>query len=330
MAASYPGAVKTYTDKVDGEDKYYAAHVNEAYAEIIAVETELFTKRIYIDSSANSMLIYIPCTKANTFMRYELYHSVRAYTGGTYENDDQWRIRNGQECTYAAGAFTESKEYTYINTGEWECAIQLATDNFVGGFHGYEKIDNGFMLVDGIYKALGATYSGWCKSLTLVQNSHIIRDGEEADTIANHSKHYEIDINGITIRQRVVWVGIETVYSNFMGMLPIRRTDDGTDLGIQITDSFFSDFDYVNYDVALISHGHNEHRAGVETARIWGDTSGVSAVMTVKTDEAKSGYFYCEETANYNKLYFAHTSDTYTTEANEVWENESYYKIDVV
>ncbi len=41
MAASYPGAVKTFTDKVQLVDLINAADVNDAYAEIEAIEIEL-------------------------------------------------------------------------------------------------------------------------------------------------------------------------------------------------------------------------------------------------------------------------------------------------
>jgi hypothetical protein len=41
MAASYPGAVKTYTDKTDNVDTVYADDVNALQDEVTAVETEL-------------------------------------------------------------------------------------------------------------------------------------------------------------------------------------------------------------------------------------------------------------------------------------------------
>ena len=37
----FPNGTKTWIDKIDNQDDIYAAHINEAYAEIIAVETEL-------------------------------------------------------------------------------------------------------------------------------------------------------------------------------------------------------------------------------------------------------------------------------------------------
>jgi len=44
MAATYPGGVKSFTPKVDDVDDVMAVDVNEAYEEIIAVETDLIAK----------------------------------------------------------------------------------------------------------------------------------------------------------------------------------------------------------------------------------------------------------------------------------------------
>lgn len=44
----YPGAVKTFTDKVDFVDDVMASTINEAYAEIIAIENEVNTHKAEI------------------------------------------------------------------------------------------------------------------------------------------------------------------------------------------------------------------------------------------------------------------------------------------
>jgi len=41
MAASFPTSIKTWTDVTDNVDTILAVHINDAYAEIIAVETVL-------------------------------------------------------------------------------------------------------------------------------------------------------------------------------------------------------------------------------------------------------------------------------------------------
>jgi len=45
--ASFPQNVKTWTDKQDNIDDVFAGDVNGAYAEIIAIETELLSNMPY-------------------------------------------------------------------------------------------------------------------------------------------------------------------------------------------------------------------------------------------------------------------------------------------
>jgi hypothetical protein len=43
MAASYPTSVKSWSDVVDNNDTIMANHINDAYEEIIAIETDLLS-----------------------------------------------------------------------------------------------------------------------------------------------------------------------------------------------------------------------------------------------------------------------------------------------
>ena len=287
---------------------------------------------IYIDAKADRVLFYIPTTKADTYLGYNFQHIIRPYVnGGLYQNDNQWRLIGITEFKVINGVFIANKAYQYIQNGEIECAISVSgTADFCGGFHGYELMENGYMLIDGIYKTLGTVYNGWCESLTLGQNSNILKQGTVSEQICHHSKYYEIDTNGIRIKQKVKWLQAISINSNYMGMLPIKRTSDDTVNGIQITDHFFSTYDNTIYDVTLVNHAHTEKRLNTKTARIWGNTSGVSALMTVTSREDKQGYFFCQDTASYNKLYFSYTKENYTTTLNELWENEIFLKVDVV
>jgi len=49
MAASYPNSVKSWTPVVDDVDTIDAAHMNEAYEEIIAIETELIENKLFLE-----------------------------------------------------------------------------------------------------------------------------------------------------------------------------------------------------------------------------------------------------------------------------------------
>lgn len=48
MAAVYPGGIKTWTDVADGTDDILDHHVNDLYAEVIAIETDLLASTGWI------------------------------------------------------------------------------------------------------------------------------------------------------------------------------------------------------------------------------------------------------------------------------------------
>lgn len=52
MAASFPTSAKTWTPVVDNVDDILAEHINEAYSEIIAIETNLIAQgSVYIQDT---------------------------------------------------------------------------------------------------------------------------------------------------------------------------------------------------------------------------------------------------------------------------------------
>lgn len=55
MAASYPTSVKTWTPVADNTDDVMAAHVNEAYEEILAVETDLLASKSDLADNLTTM-----------------------------------------------------------------------------------------------------------------------------------------------------------------------------------------------------------------------------------------------------------------------------------
>ena len=53
MSASYPTSIKTWTPVVDDTDKVLAAHINELYEEVIALETSVAGEVLNITSVGN-------------------------------------------------------------------------------------------------------------------------------------------------------------------------------------------------------------------------------------------------------------------------------------
>lgn len=77
MAASYPGAIKSFTQQVDLVDTIDAADVNEAYDEIEAIQTELGVNPPDVDDSVNAV-----AAAANLALRLDhIANILKAITG---------------------------------------------------------------------------------------------------------------------------------------------------------------------------------------------------------------------------------------------------------
>lgn len=110
MAASYPGAIKSFTQQTDGVDIVAAADVNSAYDEIEAVETELGT------DVAGSV----------TNLKTRLIQSIA--------NDGDLVFAAATELTIATGAITITQNWHTVD-GEGDANDTLTTIN--GGAEGF-------------------------------------------------------------------------------------------------------------------------------------------------------------------------------------------------
>ena len=68
MPASFPTTVKTWTNVVDGVDNILAAHINDAYAEIIAIENVVNLKATFKKSTGTFALGGTTCVVTDAFV----------------------------------------------------------------------------------------------------------------------------------------------------------------------------------------------------------------------------------------------------------------------
>jgi hypothetical protein len=123
-----------------------------------------------------------------------------------------------------------------------------------------------------------------------------------------------------------------------MTMFPIVRGNDSVS-ELQITDTFYADDDYVNYDVSTIVGASGNAwawRKDIEHAVIWSDISGVSAeVIMLKQPQIENigaRQFKVQDSAYYNKMYWsvcAVGGALYDARVNERFVTESLYKVNI-
>ena len=176
--------------------------------------------RLLLTVSKMSLAIYVKESMEadNKYIQFRFEHTQDVAT-----NSDLYRIKR-------AFAVKRTDEYAFeplfegapvIEAGELEMAIReyrgegVAVEDFIGGYHGDEILTDVVLKVDGIPVPLGETYILKGKTVEFTQISLLNRCGLPQEVVAEHTKEYFIDKNGIKLHQKVEWpdsVEIERAY----------------------------------------------------------------------------------------------------------------------
>lgn len=299
------------------------------------------TNSVYIETAPDSIQIFLSTgdgAKKST-IRYCLKHCVTPYTdGGTYQNQDVWRLYELYVCRQnESGGFEPALPYPIVNGGEWECALQIeGTPDFHGGYHGYEHYTDITARADGHKLDLGTASRYEAMQFSFEQNSEIYRQGTKNELMATHRKQYCFTGDTLHLHQELVWQQDVTVKHAYMAMLPIRRTADNTDSGAPITDKIQTNLSTAVYDIAKIGHqtplsSAEQQVSGVTEATVWSDTSHLKATMRLSGRLLPDNSFFVQNTPTYNKLYFSYTGhkNGHCTHLGETWALDSYYTVNM-
>ncbi len=262
--------------------------------------------------------------ESNNYIKYQLKKTIESSI-----NANSWGLHQGYEVVRAGDYdFSVTSIDRIINTGEWECAISISgEDDFMGNAaHGDELLSNERLLIDGVEKNISTIENFRCKELTFIQVSDLEKPSTSVP-VCRHIKIYKINSSRIFLEQRLEWLSSELLHNAFLTMLPIDR-HNGT---VQITDKAFRDDNFVVDDVSTpgFTGGVNDPAPNnVKTISIWGNTSGISAEVSILEVSANlpNSKFYISNASIYNKLYYDYCGD-YTTTVGEKWVVKTEYKI---
>lgn len=289
--------------------------------------------RIEVGEDRIDLYMNNPKGQADRYIRYQLAHLSKPFTdGGTRQNQDLWRLYEAYVYQKTADGMEQALPYPIVNHGEWEAAIQVKdTPDFHGGYHGYERLTRVEATADGKLIRLGEAQRFWAEDFTFLQESDLICQGTRDEVLARHIKKYQFSGGVLRLEQQVHWEKEAELTKAFMAMLPIRRTADGTDSGLQLTDRVTVNGEPTVYDVSKIGHetpvsSGTGYVKDFCSAKIWGETSGITGEMRVEGVFPDSNQFMVQNTPAYNKLYFSYARD-HQTKVGEDWTLTTEYEV---
>ena len=151
------------------------------------------------DTTANGYVterMYINLPSKVGYVQYDFAHYVNNSI-----NADTWNIR----ITNAVDDDL-TQRYLLTTTGEYECAIKIdGAPDFMGGIsHGSEIVTDCKILLDGKVTALASIGENTAfNELRVVVISKLYNPNDETTIVAEHSKEYIFNENGLTINQLV-------------------------------------------------------------------------------------------------------------------------------
>ncbi len=276
--------------------------------------------------------IYCPAGAENTYFEYGIGYEYKPYTdGGTYQNAELWRIVGGKmvELNTQTGSVIKSDQV--VNAGAWECAIEIdGLPDFHGTYHGYEKMDSIDMYTNNVKADINGVFNVWVDTFKIIYRSKLIKQGTEADYIADVLRIYEWGPDGLKLTQRYNWLqSFARIKNAYLTMLPILRWTNYQDPSSKlITDTAYTDLDFIEYDVSGTNFqpGINAQIDNINQAVIYGTQSKISADVTVnyKNNQIKN-MFNVSNAEQYNKFYYYYCTGQ-GVNIGDKWEVESIFK----
>lgn len=320
--------------------------------------------RVYVQTSDASEEYYVGYN-----FNYKYSTDVSKFAGNTCTNTSNYRI-DGASLYRLTMDFDEVKKETLrsvLGGGEISLAIMAyahqdhiveeaksfvgsdgGAQDFIGGFHGDEWIENVKLLVDGVELDLTSTEKTIypCSTVTFEQTTTMYA-WATATSATDHglpvAKHYQnvvMDSTGVAHKQTVEWLrGDFRIKSGYMPMFTMIRgpqSDRFIDT-MYMYDAYGNKIDEYKMDPSIeiekqtgvMSH---DNAAAVE----YTGPAGVSARVDFKslTSQGKFGNTYVALRVGSNpdnKLYVPITSINYGTPLEgEFWDVETHYMIDYV
>ena len=268
-----------------------------------------FDPTVDFEKAVGGLRIFLPAREG--YVNYNFIHSV-------YEskNCDTWRLSK-------AYAFDDNFENDYELTpkgAEWDMALRLdGRPDFIGGYaHGDEIFSSLSVEIDGKAVEITSISSLTSFDKLLITVDSIGYDPNDSITpTLKHFKKYLINKDGITLKQRVEWLGDYTLGASYMAMMPPLKS---------LTDRFYTNIDRTPKE-AMANYGSV---MGATEATVFGSESGIEFSMSVPKYPIFAGGNRFLMTDNkgcpYNKMYFVICKGA-NVSAGGVWETETKYSI---
>lgn len=276
-------------------------------------DDETFEKQLYciydascnIEYASEGLKIYMPSNIG--YINYNVVHSVNSSI-----HVDTWRLGQAFSCD------DEIKKHTAITShgAEWDMAVRIqGRDDFIGGCaHGDEKYSSFDVKIDGTQKDVTSLNELTPFNRMVVSVDSIGYDpNDHASEVLLHHKEYTIDARGITLNQKVEFLGDYLMSTSYLAMMPPLKT---------LTDTYYTDVDFTP---TAMKYGST---IGATKAVVYG--SNYTFIMSIPKYPmyASGNRLLLQDNGGlpYNKMYFM-VCNGENVAKGDIWESTTKYQI---
>ena len=166
---------------------------------------------------------------SSKWLEYDFHHMDKEVIEGT-EPEDTYRLRKLSNITLTHQKLGDihNTRKTLSWSGNWERAIQIQTDDgycFMGGWHGYEKMTDLKIYMDGalITPKVGSVHTG--QKLKIIEKSTLIHPLNIKTEIANITTTYVWNREVMTVRNHYTWNEAVKVNVAYAAMFPVHPSE---------------------------------------------------------------------------------------------------------
>ena len=286
---------------------------------------------LVVDVDGSGFKVYVKGSNeyANLYTQYNFSH-----INSTSINADLYRIYNSYAVKRTGDtAFAPAMDNArLLSDGELEFAfMELVNDekmsDFVGGFHGDERLTDAVLKIDGEEVDLSVAAAYKCASVEFVQNSVINRCDTADYKLANHKKSYAVTKDGVTLNQEIEWLEDVNLIDYYYCMFPVDS--DVTDYV-----RYFYNGNEIVFDAGNNPGYQSVPIIGVNEATVYGDKSGYYANVkfipeSICTVYPTEFFFQVREAAHDTKVYIGNYNDNTQVAKGTFWKWQNIYQLDL-
>lgn len=268
-------------------------------------------KAVLVKKDSSNISVYSNICDAN-YIEFCVQHTI-----STTDNVDYWRLVDSYYCVHDGKNFSRQKQVLTYNENEYVLHLNGGIDS-TGGYHGDEKVDDIFFLIDGVKYSIDELSNIQANNSIEYCESSIMYGNAIGDNtaIANHYKITKFMNGGYYTRNRTKFLKSLTLDSMYGGLVSMHKN-----VGKQWTAPDLSIRTAVGNNEQLILPVNTEH----PWVKYWNNDYGLSAEVHSKINYGIPNNLFkliVWDRTNDTKYYHRLQGDTYNVTSDTDYETE--------